>query len=153
MPAVAKVFETVSTATVSKSAAEARELGFLRKRDGVTMNRDRLLADAKARALALVEGYRPPEPPTFRLPGESGRTALGMAVDGFRARGIATPYDAVVSGSLATVLTGGDADLVDTVTEEAMLTLERAEFMKRVRDARTIARIEQMLETGKPLRN
>jgi hypothetical protein len=70
MPAVAKVFETVSTATVSKSAAQAIEHGFLRPTDKVTMNRERLLADAKARALAMVEGYAPPEPPTFRLPGE-----------------------------------------------------------------------------------
>jgi 3-hydroxyacyl-CoA dehydrogenase len=110
MPAVAKVFETVSTATVSKSAAQAIELGFLRPTDQVTMNRDRLLADAKARVLALAEGYQPPEPPVFRLPGAGGKTALDMAVQGFRARGMATPHDEVVSGALARILTGGDAD-------------------------------------------
>ena len=153
MPAVAKVFETVSTATVSKSAAEAKELGFLRPSDGITMNRDRLLADAKAKALALAEGYQPPAKPEFRLPGDGGRAALKLAVDGFRKRGLATPYDEVVSASLAEVLTGGDADWVDTVAEDDLLKLERREFMKRVRDVRTIARVEQMLETGKPLRN
>ena len=153
MPAVAKTFETISTATVAKSAAEARELMFLRKGDGITMNRDRLLADAKAKALSLVDGYTPPDPPTFRLPGESGRVALGMAAQGFRKQGLATDYDMVVSDALAEVLTGGEADLVDTVTEEQMLTLERKAFMARVRDPRTQARVEVMLETGKPLRN
>ncbi len=91
MPAVAKVFEIVSTATVSKSAAEAKKLGFLRKGDGITMNRDRLLADAKARALSLVEGYQPPVPPEFHLPGESGRVSLSMAVEGFAKAGSRRP--------------------------------------------------------------
>ena len=153
MPAVAKAFETISTATGAKSAAEAKELLFLRKDDGITMNRDRLLADAKARALAMVDGYQPPKPPEFRLPGESGRVGLNMAAESFRKRGLATDYDMVVSDALAKVLTGGDADLVDVVSEEALLTLEREAFMKRVRDPRTQARIETMLETGKPLRN
>lgn len=153
MPAVGKVFEIVSTATVAKSAAEAKEYGFLRHSDGVTMNRDRLLADAKARALAMVDGYTPPEPPEFRLPGPSGKAALDLAVQGFRARGIATPYDEVVAGKLATVLTGGDTDPTQLVTEERMLELERIEFMKLVHESGTQARIEHMLTTGKPLRN
>lgn len=153
MPAVAKAFETISTATVAKSAAEAKELLFLRRDDGISMNRDRLLFDAKAKALALVDGYTPPDPPVFRLPGESGRVALAMAAEGFHKRGMATDYDMVVSDSLATVLTGGEADLVDVVSEQDMLALERAAFMARVRDPRTVARVETMLETGKPLRN
>ena len=153
MPAVAKVFEVVSTATVSKSAAQAKDHGFLRASDGITMNRSRLLADAKAKALSLVDGYTPPAPPEFRLPGASGRTALSLAAQGFHARGLATDYDLVVSDTLAEVLTGGDADLVDTVSEADMLKLERKGFMARVRDARTVARVEHMLETGKPLRN
>jgi 3-hydroxyacyl-CoA dehydrogenase len=153
MPAVAKVFETVSTATVSKSAAQAKELMFLRADDGITMNRDRLLSDAKAKALALAEGYQPPAPPEFRLPGGSGHVGLNMAAQAFRKRGLATEYDMVVSDALAGVLTGGEADLIDTVSEQDMLKLEREAFMLRVRDPRTIARVEHMLETGKPLRN
>ena len=153
MPAVAKAFETISTATVAKSAAEAKELQFLRKEDGITMNRDRLLADAKAKALALVDGYQPPKPPEFRLPGESGRVALAMAAEGFHKRGLATDYDMVVSDALAEVLSGGEADLIDVVTEEDLLALERKAFMARVHDKRTLARVEMMLETGKPLRN
>ncbi|WP_230281741.1 3-hydroxyacyl-CoA dehydrogenase/enoyl-CoA hydratase family protein [Croceicoccus sp. Ery15] len=153
MPAVSKVFEIVSTATVAKSAAEAKGYGFLRDSDGVTMNRDRLLADAKAKALELADGYTPPEPPEFQLPGPSGKAALMLAVEGFRKRGMATPYDAVVAEALAEVLTGGDADLTDIVTEADILALEREKFMALVRDPRTQARVEHMLETGKPLRN
>lgn len=153
MPPVAKVFETVSTASVSKSAAQAKEMLFLREGDAVTMNRDRLLYDAKQKALSLVEGYTPPDSPEFRLPGDSGRVALSMAADGFHKRGLATDYDLVVSAALAEVLTGGDADLVDTVSEQELLKLERDAFMKLVRSPRSIARVEHMLETGKPLRN
>jgi 3-hydroxyacyl-CoA dehydrogenase len=153
MPVLAKVFETISTATVSKSAAQAKEIGYLRADDGITMNRDRLLADAKQKALSLVDGYQPPEKPTFRLAGESGRVGLGMAAEGFHKRGLATDYDVVVSDRLATVLTGGEADLVDTVTEDELLTLERRTFLASVKDPRTMARIEHMLTTGKPLRN
>ena len=107
MPGVAKAFEIISTAQVSKSAAQAVGLGYLRPTDGVTMNRDRLLADAKARVLALAEGYRPPQPAEFRLPGPGGRVALELAVDGFAAQGKATPHDVVVSKAVARVLTGG----------------------------------------------
>jgi 3-hydroxyacyl-CoA dehydrogenase len=153
MPPVAKVFETVSTATVSKSAAQARELLFLRPDDGITMNRDRLLFDARQKALSLVEGYTPPEAPEFTLPGDSGRVALNMAAQGFRKQGLATDYDMVVSDALATVLSGGDADLVDTVTEQELLKLERETFMRLVREPRSLARVEHMLDTGKPLRN
>jgi 3-hydroxyacyl-CoA dehydrogenase len=153
MPAVAQVFQTVSTATVAKSAAEAKEQMFLRESDGITMNRDRLLADAKAKALAMVEGYAPPEPPVFKLPGESGRVGLGLAVRDFQKKGMATAYDGVVSDRLAEVLTGGEADLVDTVTEDQLLKLERKLFLASVKDPRTQARVEHMLTTGKPLRN
>lgn len=153
MPAVSKTFETISTATVAKSAANAQELGFLRPTDGITMNRDRLLADAKARALAMVDGYTPPEPPTFRLPGAAGKAAMELAVAGFAAQGKATPHDRVVAGQLADILSGGEADLVDTVTEGDLLALERKAFLALVRHPDTQARVEHMLTTGKPLRN
>jgi 3-hydroxyacyl-CoA dehydrogenase len=154
MPGVVKAFETISTAKVATSAEEARELLYLRPGDGITMNRDRLLADAKARALALVEaGYRPPEPAEMSLPGPSGRAALRMAVAGFRATGQATAHDEVVAGHLATVLTGGDTDPTETLGESDLSRLEREAFLALVRTPATLARIEHMLETGKPLRN
>ena len=153
MPAVAKAFEIISTAQVSKSAAQAVGLGYLRPTDGITMNRDRLLFDAKARVLALAEGYQPPKPAEYRLPGPGGRAALEIAVAGFASSGKATPHDVVVSNAVARVLTGGDTDPVDTLHEDDITTLERAAFMQLVRHPASLARTEHMLATGKPLRN
>jgi len=153
LPAVAKAFEIISTAQVSKSAAQARGLNFLRATDNVTMNRDRLLGDAKARVLALADGYQPPKPAEYHLPGPGGRVALDLAVDGFAATGKATPHDVVVSKAVARVLTGGEADPLDTLTEDDVTTLERQAFMALVRNPASLARTEHMLATGKPLRN
>nr|WP_272214150.1 3-hydroxyacyl-CoA dehydrogenase/enoyl-CoA hydratase family protein [Marinicella sp. W31]MDC2876991.1 3-hydroxyacyl-CoA dehydrogenase NAD-binding domain-containing protein [Marinicella sp. W31] len=153
MPAAAKVFEMISTATVAKSAEDARDLMFLKKDDAVTMNRYRLLADAKAKALAMVDGYQPPEPQDIVLPGPSGKAAMQMAVDGFARRGIATPHDQTVAGELATVLSGGDTDIIDTVSEETVMELEQESFMRLVKTRKTLARFESVIETGKPLRN
>ena len=153
MPASAKVFETVSTATVSKSAADAQEHLFLKTTDGITMNRYRLLADAKALALKLAVGYVAPQPVPLKLPGAAGKLALTMAVDSFRQRGIATAHDVVVSEALADVLCGGSADIVDSIDEDTLLSLERAAFMRLFKTPGTLARIEHMLATGKPLRN
>jgi 3-hydroxyacyl-CoA dehydrogenase len=153
MPAPSKVFEMVSTAKVAKSAAEAREMGILRKTDRITMNRYRLLADAKSRALELAQNYKVPEPREIVLPGPSGRVALDLAVRGFAKTGMATKHDVTVAGELARVLTGGDTDIIDTISESKILDLERASFMRLLKTAGTLARIEHTLETGKPLRN
>jgi 3-hydroxyacyl-CoA dehydrogenase len=153
MPAPTKVFETVSTATVSKSAAEAKELLFLRPEDGITMNRNRLLADAKARALRLAVNYVPPKPIELKLPGIAGKLGFVAAAMAFHRRGLATNHDLVVSGELAEVLSGGPADLVDVVTEDQVLELERAAFMRLMKTPGTLARIEHLLVTGKTLRN
>jgi 3-hydroxyacyl-CoA dehydrogenase len=153
MPAPSKVFETVSTATVSKSAANAKELLFLRPSDGITMNRYRLLADAKTVALKLVDNYAAPKPVDLKLPGAAGKLAFIMAVEGFHHRGIATDHDRVVADELAGVLSGGPADLVDVVTEDQLLNLERGAFLRLIKTEATLARIEHLLVTGKPLRN
>ena len=153
MPPVIKVFETVGTATVARSAPEARDLLYLAADDGITMNRDRLLADAKARALDLVDGYTPPEPPEISLPGPAARVALTMVLYGLRKLGKATPHDEVVAKVLAGVLSGDGTDVTESLTEDDLLALERRAFMELVRHPATIARIEHMLDTGKPLRN
>jgi 3-hydroxyacyl-CoA dehydrogenase len=153
MPPLAQTFETIGMAKVAKSAFEAKELLFLRETDGITMNRDRLLADAKAKALAMVEGYRAPEKAEIVLPGPSGRIALEMAVLALRLRGVATPHDEVVAKELAFVLSGGDTDITEPVGDDQLLKLEREAFMTLIRQPATLARIEHMLETGKPLRN
>lgn len=153
MPSVAKTFEIISTATVSKSAEEAKSHLYLRKEDGITMNRDRLLADAKAKALSLVDSYSPPEAHEYHLPGPTAKVAMEMAVDGFHKSGKATDYDVVVSGELASVLSGGNTDMNKTMSEDDLLALERQHFVKLTRQSGTIDRIEHMLEKGKPLRN
>jgi 3-hydroxyacyl-CoA dehydrogenase len=153
MPAVAKVFEIISTAMVSRSAHEAKELKFLSDSDGITMNRDRLLADAKAKALALAAHYRKPEPLPLRLPGPSGLIALRMAIDGFHKRGLALDHDVTVSTALAEVLSGGETDYLDEMSETDVMALERSKFMALIRTKESQARIKSIIDTGKPLRN
>jgi 3-hydroxyacyl-CoA dehydrogenase len=153
MPAVMKPFEIISTAQVSKSAADAGDKLFLRKDDGITMNRDRLLADAKARALSMVEGYAPAEPAEVRLPGPSAKALMEMAVGSFHKLGKATAHDVVVSSELASVLSGGDTDINYALGEEDLMALELKHFLRLLKEPGTLARIEHMLNTGKPLRN
>ena len=118
------------------------------------MNRDRLLADAKARALAMVDsGFISPEPVEFRLPGPSGATAFHMGLDDYKAKGIASDYDMVVGAELAIILSGGASDPTETLGEEDILKMEQESFMKLLKNQKTLARIEHMLNTGKPLRN
>jgi 3-hydroxyacyl-CoA dehydrogenase len=153
MPPVVKSFETIALARVARSAAEARDLLFLRPGDGITMNRDRLLADAKAKALALADSYRPAAAPALTLPGRTGFAALAMAVDGYRRLGKATAHDVTVGRSLATVLSGGDTDMTASLGEDDVLALERQGFLALARQPASIARVAHMLRTGKPLRN
>ena len=153
MPPVAKAFEQISMAAVAKSAQEARDMLILREGDGITMNRDRLLHDAKQKALSLLEGYEKPEPAELNLPGPNGKAALDLAVEGFALQGMALPHDRTVADEIATVLTGGDTDVTETVSEDRLFALERASFMKLLKTEPTLARIEHMLDTGKPLRN
>jgi 3-hydroxyacyl-CoA dehydrogenase len=154
MPAIAKAFEMIGTAQVAKSAFEAQEMLLLREGDGITMNRDRLLADAKAKALKLAKRYKPPQAlKEIRLPGPTAKVALELALEGFRRQGKATPHDVVVSQLLAAVLSGGKTDITESLGEDDLTKLERQAFMTLVRSEGTLARIEHMLETGKPLRN
>ncbi|MDE2385814.1 MAG: enoyl-CoA hydratase/isomerase family protein [Alphaproteobacteria bacterium] len=146
-----KAFEMIAAARVSKSAAEAQEMQVLRHTDGVTMNRDRLLADAKAKALALVPGYQPPPRLRFAVPGPEGFAVLEQRLNEWKAAGKATDHDMVVLRALARVLSGGDNPA--TLSEQEMLDLERACFMGLMREPGTLARITHMLDTGKPLRN
>ena len=153
IPPVVKAFETISMAAVSKSAQEARDYLFLRPQDGITMNRDRLLADAKAKALAMVDGYQPPQAIDISLPGPTAKVAMQMAVNDFRLQGKATAHDVVVADALATVLSGENTDATATLSEDDLFQLERKYFMQLLRHPHTLARVEHMLEVGKPLRN
>jgi len=154
MPGTTKAFELISTAAVSKSAEEARSNMVLRDNDQITMNRYRLLADAKAKALSLVNDYQTPQEPTFHLPGPSAKAAFAMAVDGFYRNGKATKHDRVVSMAVAEILSGGpNADPTVSQSEDDILELERKTFMKIMRHRDSIDRLEHILLTSKPLRN
>jgi 3-hydroxyacyl-CoA dehydrogenase len=103
--------------------------------------------------LALVDGYQPPEPAEIVLPGAPARAAVDLVVEGFVLQGKATAYDREVATELATVVTGGDTDITESVSEQDLLALERGAFLALIRNGKTLARIEHMLETGRPLRN
>lgn len=153
MKAASAAFEVIAGATVSTSALHARALGFLRAGDGVTMNRDRLLGDAKARALSLVDGYAPPAPGSVVLPGPSGRATLMNLVQGWQRAGLMTVHDAAAADWLARACTGADADPLVPVTEDDLAALERDALFALIRAPATQARIRHMMDTGKPLRN
>ncbi|HEY7850977.1 MAG TPA: enoyl-CoA hydratase/isomerase family protein, partial [Ktedonobacterales bacterium] len=153
-----RVFEMVAVATVATSAEDARQYGFLKKTDAVTLDRERLLADAKADAIGLAEAqargeWKIPEAPMFRPAGSGGRLVLEQVVDNLRLQGKATAHDVVVASKLAWVLTGGDHSSLETLTEQDMLDLEREAFLSLCGTTATQARMDHMLKTGKPLRN
>ena len=150
MVAVGKVFEMIGTAKVAKSAFEAKEMLMLREDDGIIMNRDRLLAAAKAKVLKLAPTYQVPESVSLSLPGPAARVSLQMAVKGLAMIGKASPYDVEVTSKLAYILSGGDDG---DCTEDEILKMECDVFSTLIRNPKTLARIEHILETGKPLRN
>ncbi len=154
---VREVFKTISFATVSGSAEEARRLGFLRASDGITMNPDRLLGDAKQAALEMVRsGYRPSQAgprSDVRVLGEGGIAELKIGVHQARRGGFITEHDALVAGKLAHVLCGGKLAGAAVVSEQYLLDLEREAFLSLCGEEKTQARIEHLLGTGKPLRN
>ncbi|MES2640335.1 MAG: 3-hydroxyacyl-CoA dehydrogenase/enoyl-CoA hydratase family protein [Myxococcota bacterium] len=153
-PFVQKAFEHIAMAKVATSGEEARDAGFLRPSDRLTLDADRQIGDAKRLALGLVQaGYKAPRQKTFKLPGASGRAAIELFLYQMREGGFITPYDIVVSKKLAWVLTGGDIPNNAVRTEQDILDLEREAFLSLCGNAETVARIQHMLEKGKPLRN
>jgi len=154
LPFLKKIFFTIGTAKVATSAEEAREFGFLSANDGISLNRDLLLSDAKGRVIGMAEsGFRPPRPGKFRLPGPSGRATIDMALYDMQLNHQVSEYDRKIGVKLASVLTGGDTSSTALVTEERLLELELEAFLSLCGEEKTQARIQHMLETGKPLRN
>ena len=149
------VFETMALGRVSTSGADARRLGYLRDTDSLTMNRDRLLSDAKRIALALVrDGYHPPaRRDRILVGGEDVRAALELSVHLAWRAGQASDYDAVLGRTLAGLIAGGSLPHATTVDEQYLLDLEREAFLRLCGERRTQDRIRHMLKTGKPLRN
>jgi 3-hydroxyacyl-CoA dehydrogenase len=154
LPFLKKAFLSIGTAKVATSAEEAREAGFLSSRDGISLNRDFLLADAKARVLGMANaGFRPPRATHFRLSGRSGAATIDMMLYDMEQNGQISAYDRHIGQKLATVLTGGDVSTSAPVTEEHLLELEREAFLSLCGEEKTQARMAHLLETGKPLRN
>ncbi len=155
MEAMKKAFETVATAKVSTSAEAARGLGFLADSDGISMNRERVLADAKARALDLVRsGYEPPQPRTdIPAPGENILAALKMGVHLMRQGEYITEYEVKLGHRIAEVLCGGAVTPGTPVSEQYILDLEREAFQSLCGEKKTQERIQYTLKTGKTLRN
>jgi 3-hydroxyacyl-CoA dehydrogenase len=149
------IFENVALAKVSTSAYEARDLRILRASDGITMNRDRLLHDAKEQAVALAEnGYRPPLPRTdVPAPGDGVLAALKLAIHMMREGEYASDHDVTVATHLVEVLCGGAVTPGAPVSEQYLLDLEREHFLSLCGERKSQERIAHTLKTGKPLRN
>ncbi|MGA2429260.1 MAG: 3-hydroxyacyl-CoA dehydrogenase NAD-binding domain-containing protein [Candidatus Acidiferrum sp.] len=160
--ALKPVFEALAMAKVGTSAEECRDLGFLRRDDGVSMNRDRLVADAKEVALSLVRnGYNPPaaswqegaQTTQIKVLGEQFLAGAKMAIHMLLRGGYASEHDAHVARKLANILAGGPLSAPQLVSEQYVLDLEREAFVSLCGEKKTQARIAHTLKTGKPLRN
>jgi 3-hydroxyacyl-CoA dehydrogenase len=148
------IFETIGYGKVSASAANARELGLLRPEDGVTMNAERLIGDAKRVVLSLAATHAPGTPrQDIPVTGEAGFALLKMGVYLAREGGYISEYDAVVGEKLAYVLSGGRLTGEQKVSEQYLLDLEREAFLSLCGQAKTQERMQYMLKNGKPLRN
>jgi len=160
--ALKPVFEAIAVAKVGTSAEECRDLGYLRREDGVSMNRDRLVADAKEAALALVRGgYKPlaatwqegAQTTQIKVLGEQFLAGAKLAIHMMLRGGYASEYDAHVGRKLANILAGGPLTSPQTVSEQYVLDLEREAFVSLCGEKKTQERIAHTLKTGKPLRN
>ena len=153
-PFVQAAFMNIGLAKVSTSAAEAREMLYLRPEDRIVMDADRLIHDAKVLALGMAAGgYVPPAPTTFKVPGASGRATIELKLNDLQSGGFASEHDAVVARRVAHVLTGGDVPSNTRVDEQHILDLEREGFLSLLGTEKTQARIMHFIQTGKVLRN
>ena len=153
MANITKIFQNVGTAKVATSAKEAKEMNLLREEDQITMNRTRVLYDAKKLCLKMSSSYEAPMPNDHYLPGPSGKATLDLAVQDLVKAGHATPHDIVVTKELSYILCGGDTDPTETVSDDKILEMERNGIIKLMKTEGTMDRVEHMLTTGKPLRN
>jgi 3-hydroxyacyl-CoA dehydrogenase len=154
LPYLKDAFKTIGMAKVSDSAEKAKKLGYLRDTDMIVMHRDLLLVTAKQQARAMADaGYRPPAEPKIKLLGQTGKSVLDVTVYIMTEARWASPYDKVLAGKVAEIMTGGDLSEAREVPESYVLKLEREAILECFQDERTHKRMEHMLKTGKPLRN
>lgn len=149
----AKVFQNIAMAKVSTSAAEAMELGYIRKSENICMSRDQQLWEAKDMVLALSKYYKPPKPARIPVMGENFRGMISAALYGMRHGNFVSDYDVHVSKKVAYIISGGDCPEGTWVSEQEILDLEKEAFLSLLGESKTLDRIMHMLNTGKPLRN
>lgn len=154
-PDVQTAFETIGFGKVSTSGPDAKRLGYLRAQDGITMNRERLIADAKAAALALARGgYQPPQPrAAIPVGGPTAYATLALGVHLAWRAGRLSDHDVTIGRKLAWILTGGNVPHATTLSEGQLLDLEREAFLSLCGEPKTQERIAHTLKTGKTLRN
>ncbi|MDN4608808.1 3-hydroxyacyl-CoA dehydrogenase/enoyl-CoA hydratase family protein [Sporosarcina highlanderae] len=149
-----KVFETIAMAKVATSAEEARENNFLDFADGISVNPDHQIYDAKQAALALYEGgYTPPKKEKIPVTGDSGYATMLLGADGMYLSGYISDHDLKIAKKLAYVLSGGKVPYGTLVDEQYMLDLEREAFLSLIQEPKSQQRMQHMLLKGKPLRN
>ncbi|MGB9807394.1 MAG: enoyl-CoA hydratase/isomerase family protein, partial [Thermosulfidibacteraceae bacterium] len=153
-PHLRRALETIAMAKVSSSAYEAKEMGFLRECDSISINGDYLIYEAKQVVLNLVrEGFRPPRVKKIKMTGRDGFAFLKMLIYNMQVGGWISEHDAKIATWIAKILTGGDVLPGTVVTEWDILDLEREAFLSLCGEPKTKERIVHMLTTGKPLRN
>jgi 3-hydroxyacyl-CoA dehydrogenase len=153
-PFIVKSFSAIATAKVSMSAAELGPMGFLREGDAITLGPDQLIADAKAKVLALAANFRPGRPATdLRAPGRGVAASIATHLWNMRMGGFITEFEEKLGRRIAGVITGGDVAPGTIVTEQWLLDLEREAFLSLCGERKTVERIQHMLKKGKPLRN
>jgi len=153
-PMVNKAFELIAMSKVSTSAAEALDFNLLRRSDGISLNGDHLLYDAKNAVLGMAQaGFKPLSPAVIPVVGEDGLAMLLLMLETMQAGGYITPHDRTVAEKVAFVLSGGNLHGGTRVPEQYLLDLEREAFVSLLGHPKTQERMAHMLTTGKPLRN
>ena len=153
MPAIIKTFELIGMAKVTTSAHEAIKIGYLKESDGITMNRNRLLFDAKMKAIEMSKNYKIPEKNIYCLPGRTALSAIKLSLQNMESIGVISQYDKFIGEKIAYVLSGGDTDITKELLEENILKLEKDAIYNLMKENLTLERLEHILETGKYLRN
>jgi len=148
-----KAFENIATAKVATSAAEGMELGYIRKTENISLNRDQQIFDAKQLVLGLAKYYKKPRPALIPVMGENFRGIANAALYNMKHGNFASDYDVHVAKKVAYILSGGDCAEGTFVAEQVLLDLEKEAFLSLCGEQKTQDRIMYMLSNGKPLRN
>jgi 3-hydroxyacyl-CoA dehydrogenase len=153
--ALQNAFMNIATAKVATSAEEARDMHILRPQDGVSINKDRQIADAKAAAIRLAEGgyVQPAQRNNIKVQGRGGIALFLAGISGMRMGNYISEHDAKIARKIAFVMNGGDLSAPTEVSEQYLLDLEREAFLSLCAERKTLERIESILNRGKPLRN